>query len=292
MAAQSAAQQLAESKYDKIVNLIAVMNTEANQLNNADQLALQSCMKKMHLIFYPDVTNPSSGTSAGTMPEGSNLTIAEAATRGYGLYNYFVVAANRSKNSPLPSTQESTYEASLTKKEQSHYDLVENGPSKDRLNFNVPGIGEFSGPKKGCVASADEEAYGSVENAALVPNAPARVFAEWTMQVSSDPRVNSLFAKWSTCMKSKGSNFSSPVNAYQTLQSAYEKEGPTPILRSKELKTALNDVGCENVKHWKSKLQGYESSDAGAILQTESGFILHTQERNKKLLAELSHSGG
>lgn len=286
-----AVQTKLSADYSTMARLLAVMNTEANQLNNANQLFLQSCMRSQGFIFYPDVKSPTVGSGSGPMPKGAALTIASAATGGYGLYALFESYATRSASGNQSTTQENRYEATLSKKRQSAYNLAEYGPANDRFNFNVPGIGVMNGPRKGCAATADKETFGSVLNAALVPNAPARIYSEWVLKITSDGRVSNLYSQWAGCMALAGFNFKSPDVVYQVLQHSYETNGPTSSVHRIEIKTAVADVNCELEKSWRANLQDAEGQDAAGVMRSESSFILHAQERNKVLLAKLSIAG-
>jgi hypothetical protein len=83
----------------------------------------------------------------------------------------------------------------------------------------------------------------------------------------ADPRVLQVFAKWSACMKAKGYDYATPLDAAEGIPGNGSQQGPgqwdTPGPTQAEIETADADVSCKAqtnlVVLWSSVLAAYQN---------------------------------
>ena len=239
---------------------------EIDQASNAHRELIRRCMQR----FDIQITIPKPPTTPG--PTTSNerrygLTKLAAAKIGYGF-------ADSDPGTPPSATRPAP---SLTAKALA----VLTGEGA-----NLPsGV-----PKGGCRVEARSRLtpVDPTTHKALDEELPERLSLDTFQRSQDDPRVKAAFADWSTCMKAKGHQYSSPFEPFGDPKFQ-------PAGSAKERRTAEDDVACKASTNLVGRWYAVESAYQNALIadhKTDLTALAQAQPAIKELVRNLTHARG
>ena len=265
------------SSYTAITSQLNQLNSDLVTLNNAQQVDTERCMHELELVYYPQITSLGSGPWGAPTEDPSSLAAAE--TAGYGLYAPMLAAAQRGNVNPNEGEgAEQRYEDSLRGTISHRYSVALVGAGAKPVNYNVPGIGEFSTSPKGCVSTTERAIFGSFANSVILGNAPGFLESDWETAQSSDSKLIALNHKWARCMATRGLHAKDPGALFNAISLMYAKVGPSNKVHQQELKAASADFICEASVSYVKSAEEDAGADAKAALSSAQSIVLKADQ--------------
>ncbi|MGW3423870.1 hypothetical protein [Streptomyces phaeochromogenes] len=184
----------------------ALTPAERQTLAKAEALLTRDCMEKRGFSFHV----------VEDLPDGVNRLFPHvvddegwAAEHGYGS------DIQRKRDTLAAKNPNQLYFRSLSAERRDAAVDVLNGPEPTGLEAQVPGMGTVRHSDQGCESEAQRSLYSDLRKwygAWKVTDALERSVAP---AVARDERFTAAVSRWSTCMRTKGHSYSSPMEARQ-----------------------------------------------------------------------------
>lgn len=201
--------------------------TQAAEVQYLSQRAIQTCMRGFGIDYLPGLSTASIARSARAAQEFDS--------RWYGVSD---LTAVRTDGYHLPAWAHNTAGLALLSKLPTVERKVLEGTAKSYAGRPVP--------DGGCLGrSAEQLAASGVGTASRKPAGAdsgalvAEVQAEAFQHAQADPRVLSVFAAWSVCMRTYGYHYDSPFNA------AADPRWRSAAPGTAEVTAAEHDISCK-----------------------------------------------
>lgn len=210
-----------------------VTAAETALLAAAEEELVERCMERRGFKYWPAA--PPAPDELRDFPYVVD-DLAWARRHGYGS-DLSREAARLQKSDP-----NAAYAEGLSPKRRTAYAVARNGDGRRSLRVTIPSGASVGQNSTGCIAESQRQLYGDFQEwfraSTVAGNLPDR-----GRDVRRDPRMRAAVAEWSSCMKKKGHQYSSPLQLQKSLTKAADGTGADRTRRT-EIRLATAEASC------------------------------------------------
>jgi hypothetical protein len=218
-------------------------------LTIAVKQATGRCMARLGLTYHVPDSPTSASAPSLSLPEFPQAYVLSLRERdGYGLFRL------RSESSPRGNAGHAELSRRAHRAPQARSSghptgqrnsvTVLDGSGKHFVTITLANSVQVSTPTDGCYAVARRSVYGSASNYVKATTGISLIRLDFLHAVESSAAFRHLLLPWSSCMRQRGYDYTSPDDASSHIAGAYSTRGATTALREREIATAVADYRC------------------------------------------------